>query len=229
MGRQMKLPQRLVVREAASRQHDAALRPHAALAVRPAEHDAVNAPGIAGQRDRDGVFRQPGVTVALRHLAGEHRAHGAVHVADRMLDAHRLATLQRRLRRDDQLLVQRLVEVMVLFLAVVDRHARLRHRLIQHAAEIDALGFPVLDRSAGIQLVHPPDHFVEGPEAKLRHDFPDFFEGVEPGEDLGGGLGAVEGLVQQVEAGAGQTGDFAVSGVHSLGWFTVSVFHRGNI
>jgi hypothetical protein len=58
----------------------------------------------------------------------------------------------------------------------------------------------------------------------LCDDFPDFFEGVEPGEDLGGGLGAVEAVVQQVADGAWEMGDFAVAGVHSLGGFRFQFF-----
>jgi hypothetical protein len=42
-------------------------------------------------------------------------------------------------------------------------------------------------------------------------------------------LGAVEAFVQQVADGAWEMGDFAVARVHSLGWFRVSVFHRGHI
>jgi hypothetical protein len=60
-------------------------------------------------------------------------------------------------------------------------------------------------------------------------DFPDFFEGVEPGEDLGGGLGAVEAVVQEVADGAWEMGDFTVARVHSFGLVQVSVFHHGNI
>ena len=64
---------------------------------------------------------KPGVPVALRDLAREHRADGAVDVADRHLDAHRLAALERRAGALDQRVVERAFEAVVLGLAAVGR------------------------------------------------------------------------------------------------------------
>jgi hypothetical protein len=63
----------------------------------------------------------------------------------------------------------------------------------------------------------------------LFDDFLELFEAVEPGEDLGSGLGAVKAFVQEVADGAGQMGDFTVARVHSFGLVQVSVFHHGHI
>ena len=88
-------------------------------------------PAVPVKRDGDGVFRQPGVAVTLRDLAGQHRADGAVDVADRVLDAHRLRRVPARPRLGDQLLVQRLVEMMVWRSRMVDGDARASARLVQ--------------------------------------------------------------------------------------------------
>ena len=48
---------------------------------------------------------------------------GAVDVADRQLDPHRLAVLDRRLGGRDQLVIERRVQPVVLRLAMVDRDA----------------------------------------------------------------------------------------------------------
>ena len=71
-------------------------------------------PGSAVEPRPDRVLGQPGMAVALGDLARQHRADGAVDVADRLFDAHRLALFERRLRLGDQLVVERLVETVVL-------------------------------------------------------------------------------------------------------------------
>ena len=50
-------------------------------------------PGRAGELEADRVVGQAGRAVAPRDLAAEHRAHGAMHVADRQLDLDRRAVL----------------------------------------------------------------------------------------------------------------------------------------
>ena len=109
------------------------------------------------------------MAVAPRHLARQHGADGAMHVADLARDAHRLAGVERRLRRLDQAVVHRPVEVVVLRLAVVDRHAARRLHLVQDARQIDAPRLPLVDRAPGVQLVDAPDHVGEAAEAELGH------------------------------------------------------------
>src|SRR5437867_740904 len=82
--------------------------------------------GRTGQTDMDGVVGQPFVAIALRDLAREHRACGAVGVADRARDLHLLAALERTLRLRDQLAIENLMDLVVLRLAIVDRDASRR-------------------------------------------------------------------------------------------------------
>ncbi len=62
----------------------------------------------------DGVVGQAVAAPLPRELGAEQRADGAVHVADRQLDAHPLAALERGGGQLDQLLVERAVEAVVL-------------------------------------------------------------------------------------------------------------------
>ena len=97
--------------------------------------------------------------------------------------------------------------MMVLQLAVMDADAGLDHRLIQDPAQIDTMGFPVLDRLADIQLADLADHLVEGAEAELRHQFADFLgDEEEEVDDMFGGAGeafAQDGVLGRDADGAG--------------------------
>src|SRR4029077_436925 len=95
-------------------------------------------PGSAAERRPDRVLRQAGMAVAARDLARQHRPDSAMDVPDRPLDAPRFAPLDRRLRLGDQLVVERLVEMVLLALAIVDRDARLGPLLVQPARRGDA-------------------------------------------------------------------------------------------
>jgi hypothetical protein len=66
------------------------------------------------------------------------------------------------------------IEVMFLPLAIIDRDALARRGLVQHAAEIDALGLPMVDRTAHVEPFDAADHLVERAEAEPRHQFADF-------------------------------------------------------
>src|SRR4051812_44289214 len=43
--------------------------------------------------------------------------------------------------------------------------------LIEQVAEVQALRFPMCDRLASFKLIHATDHFFDGAETELRHDF----------------------------------------------------------
>ena len=107
----------------------------------PRGHERAEAlPGRAAQTDVDGVVGQPGAALPARHLAAEHRADGAVHVADR---AARSCTgwpvLEGRLRqRVDQLLVERLVEAVILRSVLEQRLARTGSRHREDRREVEA-------------------------------------------------------------------------------------------
>src|SRR5204863_5979485 len=104
-------------------------------------------PGIAAERRPDCVLRQTGMAVAARNLARQHRSDRAMDIPDRMLDADRLAPLKRRLRLGDQLVVERLFEMVLLEFAIIDCDTRLGRLLVQEARQVDALGLPVIDRA----------------------------------------------------------------------------------
>ena len=141
------------------------------------------------------------MAIAPRHLARQHRADGAVDVADRPFDAHRLACLERRLGRGDQLVVERLVEVMVLPLAIVDRDPRDRRRAVQQARQIDAPGLPLLDRAHRGEAVDPADHLLEGAKAELRHQLAHLFGDKEEIVDDVLGLAGKAGAQHRVLGG----------------------------
>ena len=57
---------------------------------------------------------KPGRAVLARDLARQHRAHGAMNVADRQLDLDRRPVLDRLLRVVDQLVIERFIETVIL-------------------------------------------------------------------------------------------------------------------
>ena len=66
----------------------------------------------------------------------------------------------------DQLVVERLVEAVLLPLAMIDRDPRLGRLLIQQARQVDPLRLPVVDRRRHVEPVDPADHLVEAAEAE---------------------------------------------------------------
>ena len=132
------------------------------------------AAGSAAKADPDRVRRQPGMAVAPRQLAREHRAHGAVHVADRQLDAHRLAPFKGRLRRPDQLVVERPVEVMLLPLAIMDRDPRPRRDRCNRRDRSMPLAFQCSIARGRVEPVDPADHLAKAAEAEPRHQLAHF-------------------------------------------------------
>src|SRR5215831_7226575 len=131
-------------------------------------------PGVAAERRPDGVLRQPAMAVTPRHLARQHRTDSAMDIPDRTRDAHWLAALKRRLRRSDQLVVERPVEMVLLPFAIVDHDTRFRRLLIQQARQVDPLGLPMVDRPHHVELVAAADHFLKGAETELSHQLAHF-------------------------------------------------------
>src|SRR6185437_5556772 len=107
-------------------------------------------------------------------LAGQHRAHRAVDIADVALDPHRRPAVERRPGRRDERIVHRLFEMVFLTLAIMDRDARLWLHLVEDAAKIDALRLPVAKRAAHVELSDLPDHLAEIAEAEPCHQLADF-------------------------------------------------------
>jgi len=125
--------------------------------------------GGAGQADGDRVVGEAFMVVATGHLAGEHRAGGAVDVADRRFDGDGLAVLQGGLRLGDQLAVEDVVDRMLLR----PRVAHLLRRgvgLVEDAREIEAARLPVVDQPLLVEPFGLADQLVELAHAHLRHD-----------------------------------------------------------
>src|SRR5215203_2185682 len=88
------------------------------------KHDAPGKPGAEGLAGHtfevyaDRTIRQALVAVAARYLPGEHPTDRASRVLDRYREANVLLVLQSPLATNNQLVIQRLVEVVILLLGV---------------------------------------------------------------------------------------------------------------
>ena len=122
----------------------------------------------------DGVVRQTLVREAAHHLAGEHGAHGPVHVADGLDEADLLATLQRRSRLLDQDVIQRALQSMILRLHLATRHVSRHGRVVEHPREIQPLRLPVLDATPHVQKLRATDQLIESTHAQLSHQLAHF-------------------------------------------------------
>src|SRR5690606_8975240 len=85
------------------------------------EEGAERLPRRAREGDVDRLRCEARFAVALGDLVAEHRADGALRVADRQLDDDRLAVVERRLREPDELPVEVLLELVILTPAVAAR------------------------------------------------------------------------------------------------------------
>ena len=130
--------------------------------------------GRAGQLDLDGAVRQAGMAVLGRDRAGEHGADGAVQVAHRQVDGHRLTALQRRGRQREELLVERLVEAVVLAFGVVTADRGRHVRTVEDAAVVEAARLPVADTLLHVEQVGATDEVVELADAQLGHQLAHF-------------------------------------------------------
>ena len=70
--------------------------------------------GRAREGDVDGAVRQAFAAIGFRHLVAQHGSHGAVGIGDLHRELHRRARIQGLPASDDQLLIQRLVQTVVL-------------------------------------------------------------------------------------------------------------------
>src|SRR5471030_8695 len=122
--------------------------------------------GGAGETDRDRILRQTRMTMLHGYFAREHGTDRAIDVADRHLDPHRLALGERGLSGGDQLVVERLVETVLLALAVPDLDAGLGRHLVEDLRQVDATRLPMIDRLLHVEAIDPADHLAERPEAQ---------------------------------------------------------------
>ena len=72
-----------------------------------------------------------------------------------------------RLRKLDELVVERFVEFVVLLDGLMQDGSRNRSRLHEHVAQIDAVGLPTLDRFILVEAFDMADGLLQGAEAKL--------------------------------------------------------------
>ena len=144
------------------------------------ERHAMREPGaeaLAGralEADPDGVLGQAGMAITLGDLARQHGAGGAVQVPDRQVELDRLLLLDRLAGKLDQLAVEHLVEAVVLPLGITDGDLGRHVGLVEDAAEVEALGLPMVDGLALIQDLGLADHLGEGAEAERGHVFAHF-------------------------------------------------------
>ena len=106
--------------------------------------------GGAGEREVDGAVVEA-LRVGLGDLVAEHRADGAVDVADGEPGGHRGAVVDRVAGRGDELVVEVLLELVVLGDGVVRARAVGAVHLGQDRAEVEAGGLPVVDRLGGVE------------------------------------------------------------------------------
>ena len=140
------------------------IEPHAAR-----EERAEALPGRAGEAHVDGVVGQAVVAVALGDLACDSMVPTVrlmLRIGVSMVTFSR--ALERRLRQLDQAVVERLLQAVVLRLAVVARHLGRHLRHVEDAREVEALRLPVLDALAHVEQVGAADQLVD---ASARRGF----------------------------------------------------------
>ena len=115
-----------------------------------ARHERPEAlPGRPGELDVDRAVGQPLAVPALGDLVPEHRADGAVDVADRQVDHHRRGVLDRRAGEPDQLDVERVGEAVVLGHRLEQRLAVRVARRGEDRRQVEARRLPVVDGRRG--------------------------------------------------------------------------------
>ncbi len=137
----------------------------------PRHEGAEALPCGALEMQANGVLGQPGGPVFASHFTAGNRADDPIHIADRHSRAHRDALLDSGLaqleqRRD----VQRFLQPVILIDLAEAADFGADIRLVEDVAEVEALGLPMVDGSAGHEPVDAPDHLLHGAEAQLRHD-----------------------------------------------------------
>ena len=123
----------------------------------------------------DGIFRQSSGAIAPGDFATNDGADHAVDVPD-LNRARDLGTfLDRRLAHlHEHGVIERLVQAVILSDLAEATHFRAGIGLEKNLAEVESLGLPVIDRLAGFQPVRASDHFSNGAEPELSHEFADF-------------------------------------------------------
>ncbi len=163
------------------------------VALEPQHHASRHegAEALTGRTLEREIDRPVGQTVtakASRQLRTQHRADGAIDVADRVRLAEVTRTaVEHGLRIGDQLPVERLVEAVILALRAEHRLFVLVHRGCEDRREVEALRLPVLDRPVHVEHLDVADRLLDRAKAKggevLAHLLGDELEEVD--DELG--------------------------------------------
>src|SRR5208282_4647411 len=105
--------------------------------------------GRTFEMNLDRVGRQSLRAETPRHFRRQHRADGAVHVADGKMDFDRLAMLERVLCKLDDLVVERGAEAVILQFDTMQRFVRPDVRTTKNIGQIDVARLPMRDRFVG--------------------------------------------------------------------------------
>ena len=122
----------------------------------------------------DRVVGQPFMAVAPGDVPRKRGADRAVDVADRHLDRHLLAPLERRLGELDNAVVERLFQAVLLALTMEARHLCRHARHREYLGEIEPFRLPVLDAALHVEQLGMPDQVIHFPDAELRHQLAHF-------------------------------------------------------
>ncbi len=118
--------------------------------------------------------RPSGPNRRVNFAAGD-RADHAVCVVDGQGGVNLLAVGQGRFTHlQQQLLVERFLQPVILGDHPMTAHVRSHGRLVEHLREIQPTGLPMVDRLVHVQTVNAPDHFLDRAETQLRHPFAHF-------------------------------------------------------
>src|SRR5580698_2536963 len=97
------------------------------------------------------IGRQAFGTETARHFGREHRADGAVHIANRKMNLDRLAMLESVLCELDDLIVERLVESVILQLDAMQWFVRADIGTSKDVREVDVARLPMRDRFVAVE------------------------------------------------------------------------------
>src|SRR5690606_23590276 len=120
--------------------------------------------GSAVQLNMDCVVRQAFMPIAPCDFPGEHGANAAIPVTHRGNEGNRFAFFQGWLAAGDELVVQRLVQIVILLEYLMKR--LIRGHGMKQAAEVEATSLPMLDAAAGVEKLYPADEFLEAAHAQ---------------------------------------------------------------
>ena len=110
----------------------------------------------------------------LGDLVTEQGSDSPVHISDGRIDDDRYCVVDRATCLFDEALVKRLIKAMILFNRAVECLFVTVFSGNQHWRNIETRCFPVVNCRPNVERLHPTDHFVNRPKAKLCHQLAHF-------------------------------------------------------